>query len=142
MRLALLFVLSAATTLLSSGCKKNPEPDQDRSFDPRTADAQLHPVAEAATPRASGPEQGGGLTPKERRDVQTRIEHTQCEEAAKHANVVRGRPETDPKGIDLLSGCLKWGNVAWYVCAMAAKTPAALQTCSERLLLPADEIPK
>jgi hypothetical protein len=141
MRLVLLFVLAAALPACS-GCKKNKEPDRDQSFDPTTADAHAPAVASSVAPRDAGSPASGALTPKERRDVQTRIEHTQCEEAAKHANLVRGRAETDPKGIDLLSGCLKWGNVAWYVCTMAAKTPPVLQSCGERLLLPPDEIPK
>ena len=79
------------------------------------------------------------LTPTERRDKHMRVDQSQCEAGAKHANVVRGLKDTDPKGIHLLSGCLKWGNVAWYACITAATTPDAVQRCNERLLQPPDE---
>ena len=134
-----------AIALGSMACsKKSQEPEKDPRFAPSSADAAARsaspsaPSSLSSTPKDAGAPDTNALTPKERRDVVTRIDNTQCETAAKHANVVNGRGETDPQGIDLLSGCLKWGNVAWYVCMTAAKTPETLKRCNERLLLPQD----
>ena len=70
------------------------------------------------------------------------LELVNPELAAKKANQVYGRPETDKKGIDVLTRCLRLGNVAWYRCVVEAKAPDELKRCHSRYLLPADEIPK
>lgn len=59
-----------------------------------------------------------------------------CETASKHANLVFGRGETDPKGAILLSRCLQLGNLAWYDCVMAAKAPAEISACSRKYFEP------
>jgi hypothetical protein len=73
----------------------------------------------------------------DRRDVGTPIDHTRCEEIAKHGNELFGRKETDPKGVQLLMSCLRAGNLAFYRCAMGATTSDELSACSMRLLAPA-----
>ena len=82
-----------------------------------------------------------GLTPDERRDLGVRLQPDLCQEAAKKVNLVSGRPETDKKGVEVLTRCLRLGNVAWYRCLVSADTPANVQLCHTRLLLPLDEVP-
>ena len=76
------------------------------------------------------------LSAKERHDKQIKLPAPACEEAAKHYNSIQGKKDTDRSGIDLLSSCLAYGNVAWHHCALAATTKADFDTCSRRLMIP------
>ena len=74
--------------------------------------------------------------------MHTRLDHELCETAAKRVNKLNGRPETDPAAINLLSTCLKYGNNAWYKCVLEAPNPAAIDACSKRWLVPAEDLPR
>jgi len=91
----------------------------------------------SATPAASAAASAKApLTAEEKREKGVKLHNDLCNAAIKHANVVYGRPEMDPKGLDLLSLCVAHGNIAWHKCVLKATTPAAVKTCEERLLLP------
>jgi hypothetical protein len=66
------------------------------------------------------------------RQWKTKLTQESCDAAAKHANLIFGRAETDPKGAILLSRCLSAGNLAWYDCVMAAKEPKEISACSRK----------
>jgi hypothetical protein len=70
------------------------------------------------------------------RQWRTKLPHESCEAASKHANLVFGRAETDPKGTVMLSRCLQLGNLAWYSCVMEADAPAKISACSNRYFGP------
>jgi hypothetical protein len=91
----------------------------------------------AASSPASAP-----LTAEERRDVFTRLQPELCEEAARKVNTLNGRAPEDKKGVDLLTRCLRIGNVAWYRCLLNATSVADVRVCHTRLLLPLDELPR
>jgi hypothetical protein len=127
-RVAPFFLLALAAGALSfAGCRSCSQ-----------SPAEPGPSARVPASTASS----SPLSREELRDVTTRLEPGLCELAAKKANQVYGRPETDKKGIDVLTRCLRLGNVAWYRCVVEAKAPDELKRCHSRYLLPADEIPK
>lgn len=106
--------------------------------------APEHVVAAAASPAsasASAPA-ASALTREEQRDLGARIPSELCEQAAKRVNVVAGRPETDKKGIEVLTRCLRLGNVAWYRCIVDASTPEDVRRCHSRFLTRAGDAPR
>ncbi|MBI5536231.1 MAG: hypothetical protein HY898_26145 [Deltaproteobacteria bacterium] len=114
----------AATVLIVACSKKHEEPES-------------RPGAHApssAWAMDAGKEDGRVL-----KQWNTKLPHESCEDAAKHANLVFGRGETDPKGTVLLSRCLQLGNLAWYSCVMEANAPAQISACSNRYLGPPPE---
>ena len=110
-----------------AGCgscgKKADEFAHDSGFNP-TADASSAPQVRPTST----------LTPMERRDVKIRIGSDDCERAAKRINALHNRPETDVKGIEILSLCLKAGNMAWYRCVLDAPGADDADACAKRLL--------
>jgi hypothetical protein len=122
MRAALVFFALLAGC---SSCKKNDELAHDSGFNP-TSDASS-PAFDAAPPPPL-------FTPRERRDLKIRIGNEDCEKAAKRINTLHNRPETDIKGIEILSLCLKAGNMAWYRCVLDASGPDDADTCAKRFL--------
>ena len=127
----LVFALASAFAGCSS-CKKTEEPAHETRFDPAPGGSAR--ASAAATPSASGPR----LTRMEERERHVRLASDLCENAAKQYNKVKGRAETDPAGIDVLSSCLKRGNNAWYMCVLQASTPDAFEECGRRLLFVPD----
>jgi hypothetical protein len=140
--------LGWAALLLLIGCPKKDEPASD--FRPADAAEPAQKETGAAPPdgASSGGASSGGaasarpIPSRESRDARIRIDNTTCEAAAKQINVIYGRPETDPKAISLLSSCLRYGNVAWQLCIAAAKLPADVESCSHRLLVHPDDLPR
>jgi succinyl-diaminopimelate desuccinylase len=138
---------SAALIVALAGCgscSKDKEPKKG-DFDPASASA-------AAKPRPGAPSEAlptstidaaafAGMSPIEKKSAHVRITNEQCEQAAKHANIVSGRKDTDPKGIGLIASCLRFGNVAWYVCVDAAKSEDDVKSCNLRLLQPPESLP-
>ena len=110
------FALSAAAIPTLSCSKKHEEPTS------RPEAYQPSPM-----PSDAGREDAAVL-----RRWRTHINNEACETAAKHANLVYGRGETDPKGAILLSRCLQLGNLAWYDCVMQATAPAQVSACSKK----------
>ena len=121
MRGALLFCVVLAGC--SSCGKKTEEPAHDSGFDP-SSDASSAPAARPAST----------LTAQERRDLKIRIGNEDCEKGAKRINQLHNRPETDIKGIEILSLCLKVGNMAWYRCVLDAPGPDDADACAKRFL--------
>ena len=79
------------------------------------------------------------MTPAEDRDFRTRLDPELCSEALKRVNTLHQRPPEDSALLNLVSGCLKYGNNAWYQCVLSAKTAEAADTCSRRFLQPPEE---
>jgi hypothetical protein len=111
--------------------RKPPEPAAEHRPAPRPATSSTTAAASRSAPDA-GP--ADDLTPAEQRDRKVRLHNELCEEAAKHANRLNNRSETDPKGIQLLATCLRYGTVAWYRCTLNASSPNDVELCSRRLL--------
>jgi hypothetical protein len=111
-----------------SSCGKKEEPARDRGFNPAPPAGQ-EDVPDAAPPASR-------FTPQERRDLRIRIGNEDCESAAKRVNRLHNRGETDLKGIEILSVCLKSGNLAWYRCVLDAPSADEVDGCSRRLLHP------
>ena len=127
---AVLGVLLVGRALLAG----NQRPSEPESVDIARPARSASPASSERARRRSAAAASAAI---ERRDVGTPIDHTRCEEIAKHGNELFGRPETDPKGVQLLMSCLRGGNLAFYSCAMGAKTKEELSACSQRLLGPA-----
>ena len=123
MRAALVFFFALA------GCgscgKKADELAHDSGFSPGAG-------AMASAPPAAPP--APTLTPRERRDLKIRIGNEDCEKAAKRVNSLHNRPETDLKGIEIVSMCLRAGNMAWYRCVLDAPGADEADACAKRFL--------
>lgn len=76
------------------------------------------------------------MSEAEYRDWHMHLHNELCEAACKRINTVAGKPETDPnpKAINTLSNCLRFGNVAWYKCILRGNKPEELDDCSKRFL--------
>jgi hypothetical protein len=107
-------------------------------------DSGFHPTGDAgagageSAPASVSARPAARFTPEERRDLRIRIAHEDCERAAKRINVLHNRPETDIKGIDIISICLKNGNMAWYRCVVDAPAADEADRCGQRYLHTAD----
>ena len=134
--------------LAATGCPRRPdEPDpaahkpNDAAASPTSTVSSVPTVAASAPTPASGDAGvGAPFTAKEKREMREKLHNELCELAAKHQNVVYGRPEFDKKGTLLITGCLFEGNTAWYKCVIGTSTPKDFEWCSERYLRPEGEI--
>jgi hypothetical protein len=129
--LAVLGALLAGRALLAGG-QRPAEPESVQATRPARSATQRTP--EQARAAASAATSAAASAAIERRDLGIPIDHTRCEEVAKHGNELFGRPETDAKGVQLLMSCLRGGNLAFYRCAMGARSTDELTNCSVRLL--------
>lgn len=139
----------AASVLALAGCPRKPdEPDpvpqspKDAAAPPATSSPPPAPSPLASAPTPASGDAGVDLpfTPKERQEFHQKLNNELCELAAKHQNVVNGRPEFDKKGTLLITGCLFEGNLAWYKCVVATTTAPDFEWCNARYLRPKDEI--
>ena len=134
------WVLAGCAVALAgcSGCGKGKEPEKaDSGFDPSTPDARAPRYTPAAPPADAAPSR---YSLREKKELALKIDPEHCSIAAKHANKVAGLPETDPKGIGLISQCMKLGNVAWYGCVMTAQATAEISKCNDLYLITPDEL--
>jgi hypothetical protein len=126
MRAALVFF--AFVTSCGSSCNKTAELAHDSGFNPGGGASASAP-SPAARPAST-------LTPQERRDLKIRVGNEDCERAAKRINTLHNRSETDLKGIEILSSCLKLGNMAFYRCVLDARAADEADACMKRFLQP------
>lgn len=125
-RVAAPFALLAIAAVAALTWLRSPPP----AAEPPSAETAPPPAPRASTPAASSP----SMSDRELMEFRIHIDHTQCEDGAKRVNELAGRPPTDPKGIGLLSTCLRIGNLAWYKCLLRAQTADQASACSRRLL--------
>jgi hypothetical protein len=104
---------------------------------PGRAKTVSEPTAAAIARSESSAGAGAGpMTAGELRDFHVRLSHEQCEDGAKHLNVLEGREPTDRRGLLPLSTCLNIGNLAWYKCLVRASAAGDAHACTRRFLSP------
>ena len=85
---------------------------------------------------AAAPTNDTELTDAEAAEMHSIIPRERCEDIGRRYNVLAGRSESElhPQTVELVSACLRSGNLAWYKCTALAKTVGEFDRCSARLL--------
>jgi|SRR5215472_2879550 len=115
--------LLSALVLALPGCSHACSPGN-------ATDHSTAPV-EAAVPIDDSP-----LTDAEAAEMRSTVPRERCEDIGRRYNVLSGRSESElhPQTVELVSACIRSGNLAWYKCTAMAKTVEEFDRCSARLL--------
>jgi hypothetical protein len=132
--LAVLAIAVVAIVAVAIARHKRDDTPPVSSFNPVTTDA-APPTSASVSPLVAAAIDAG-VTPTEMRNWRTRLDSELCSKGAEQLNKLDGRAPTDPRGINTVSLCLQYGNVAWYKCVLEAKDTESGKTCNRRFLQP------